>query len=129
MPAIAQIQLADGQTTPVTHNFDPKTTNGSLARWVDTSETIPQGFSTLSINYVEPANNAAAHRFLVEIRDPTVVSVNGVDTVVYVNSCKLEFNFSTSSSLQSRKDAFAYVKNLMANATFNTAVTTIQPYY
>lgn len=129
MPAIATMAINDGQGAPVSHNFDPVTTDGSLAKWADRSPSIPAGYRTISHEVLPPSGGRTAHKITIGHYMPTVVTVNGVDTVVRFSSAQVVLNIAPDSSLQERKDLLAYVANQLANANVKTSVQNLEPFY
>lgn len=129
MSAIANVVLNDALATPVAHTFGPVTTDGSLAKWADRSPGIPSGFRILSLEVVPPSGNRTTHKSTVGLYNPTVATVNGVDTVVRYSSFKLEFNIHPDATLQERKDLIKYAREALANAIINASVESLEPAY
>lgn len=129
MPAIANIAINDGKTTPVLHTFSPQTTDGALAELVNRSAVIQSGMEELHIEYVKPRSANAAHQYKVKLVRPVVAQVSGVDTVVRKSTTIITMNFSQASTAADRKDEVALIKNLFSNATFAAAVENLEPYY
>lgn len=129
MPAIATLAINDGQAAPVSHNFDPVTTDGSLAKWADRSPTIPAGFRTISDEVLPPANGRTVHKITMGFYIPVVATVAGVDTVVRYSSAQVVLNIAADSLLQERKDLLAYVANFLGNASVKTSVQNLEPFY
>jgi hypothetical protein len=128
-PAIAQLVIADGQAAPVNHNFDPVTTDGSTAKWADRSPTIPAGYRTLSYEVSPPSGSRTTHKLQWGFMNPTVATVNSVDTVVRYSSAQVTLNIHPESTLQERKDLLAYVANCLGIAGMKTSVQNLEPYY
>lgn len=129
MPAIAALTINDGLASPVAHTFSPVTTDGALAKWADRSPAIPSGFRILSHEILPPNGNRTVHKLTIGVMNPTVATVNSVDTVVRYSSAQVILNIHPDSSLQERKDLLAYVSNTLANATVKTSVENIEPFY
>jgi len=129
MPAIAALTVNDGLATPVAHTFSPQSTNGSVAKWADRSLSIPAGYRTISHELVEPNGNRTVNKVIWGFMCPTVVAVDGVDTVVRYNSAKVELNIHPQSSLQERKDLLAYVANTLGLTQMKTSVENLEPWY
>lgn len=129
MPAIATLAINDGQAAPVSHNFDPVTTDGSLAKWADRSPTIPAGFRTISHEVLGPQNGRTVHKITCGYYVPVVATVAGVDTVVRYSSAQVILNIAPDSLIQERKDLLAYVANFLANATVKTSIQNLEPFY
>lgn len=129
MPAIAAMSINDGQSTPVAHTFNPQSTTGAKATWLDRSPVIPAGFKQLNHELQEPNGSRTVYRITMGFSDPVVAEVDGADTVVRYNSAEVKFNIHPSSTLQDRKDILAYVANSLANANVVTSVENLEPFY
>lgn len=129
MPAITALTINDGALTPVAHTFNPVTTNGSSAEFAERSASVPNGYFKLTHEVRRPASAAAAHRVIMGFNMPTITSVSGVPTVVRNSSAKVEFNLSSLSSEQERKDLLAYITNVLSNAAVKTTVQNIEPFW
>lgn len=58
MPALSAISLVDGQSTPITHTFDPGWNNANAQQWEDRASAFPIGYNTLLFNMQRPRGNA-----------------------------------------------------------------------
>jgi hypothetical protein len=128
-PAIAALSINDGQASPVAHSFDPVTTDGSLAKWADRSPSIPSGYRLISFEVVPPSGNRTTWKVTAGFTNPTVATVDGVDTVVRYSSAQVVLNIHPDSLLQERKDLLAYVANFLDHATIKTSVNNLEPVY
>lgn len=129
MPAIATLAINDGQATPVSHNFDPVTTDGSLAKWADRSPTIPNGYRTIQLEVSPPAGTRITNKWQAGFNNPTVATIDGSDTVVRNSSGQVTLNIHPESTLQERKDLLAYMANFLANASVKTSEQNLEPFY
>ena len=129
MPAIATLTINDGNATPVAHTFAPQSTTGARAQWADRSPTIPAGFRTISHELAEPNGNRTVNKVTMGFVCPVVATVDGSDTVVRYNSGQLVLNIHPQSTLQERKDLYAYMANSMANGSIKTSVENLEPFY
>lgn len=131
MPALAPITIKDGASTPADHVFDPVNSEGSKAEFANRAATIPAGYERLSIDVRRPASDKGAYRVVVGFNRPTVGTIValGQDGVVRDSNNGLTLNFSQNSTLQERKDTLYLLKNLLANASFEAAVTKLEPFY
>lgn len=129
MPAIAALSINDGLAVPVAHSFAPVTTDGSVAKWADRSPTIPSGFRTISFEVAPPSGSRTTNKLQMGLMNPTVATVNSVDTVVRYSSAQITLNVHPDATLQERKDLLAYCANFLGNATVKTAVENIEPFY
>ena len=122
MASFADITLADGLATPVSHTFKTKTSSGRVATWEDRVNGIPVGYNKL---IVETKDNETVRRVKLSLAVPTLEAVSGANssgftppaTVAYTHRVNLEFMLPQRGVAQNRKDILAYVKNSLANAT------------
>ncbi len=128
-PAIAQLVIADGAASPANHNFDPVTTDGSLAKFADRSATIPAGYATISHEVLPPSGNRTTYKITEGFMVPVVATVNGVDTVVRYSSGQVILNVHPDSLLAERKNLRAYMSNFLAHATIKTSIENLEPIY
>lgn len=131
MPAIGNVVISDGQSTPVARTFSPITTDGNVSRWADRSGGVPAGYKILQASQKDPSNGARNARMQFEIVLPTVVTdpVTGKDYVARTTRFNCEFVLPESSVLQERKDILAFAKNLLADAVTTAVVTNSEHVY
>ncbi len=129
MPAIAALSINDGLASPVAHTFSPQSTTGAKAMWADRSPSIPAGYRTISHEVADPNGSRTVHKLTFGFMTPTVVTVDGSDTVVRYSSAQVVLNVNPDSTLQERKDLLAYVANFLGNATVKTSVENLEPFY
>lgn len=132
MAAIAPITLADGQTTPANHVFNPvNPQQGSTpARWKNSEGTTSVGDRTLSISVIERATKFDVN---VIIKDPVLSAIpenccepSNVPQIAYTDIGNLQFSIAKSSTLQNRKDILAYAKNVLASTAVQKAIENLE---
>lgn len=134
MPAMANIVINDGAATPVAHTFSPSGRDQNMVfTWHDRSGGIAIGYPRISVQSKFPANAGAGASSdaksrvirqsikvvlpILEVTAPTTgTGIQPAPTKSYDVSCNMEFILPERSTLQNRKDVFAFVKNLLANA-------------
>jgi hypothetical protein len=133
MPAIANIVLADGQTTPVNKTFAPAKTLADYALFEDRSAGIYIGYNKLTMSLKRPtgpskeASRNLKLSVLIETPKMETVSNNTVSgiapapTVSYRPTVELLVNLPERCTLQDRKDLQALVKNALANSFVTAA--------
>lgn len=134
MPAIAQIILADGAGTPVNHNFDPVKVTGNMATYTDRVSGIAVGFPVLTVSVTPPSKTSRVYKVRAKIVVPTLEVVNAstysgitpAPTKAYDCLCDINFVLPERSTLVDRKNVLAYVKNLMAHATFTSIENNVE---
>jgi hypothetical protein len=129
MPTLDTVVINDGQGTPVAHDFDPVILQGGKAKWADRAPAVPAGFLTISREIQEPSGQRAAYKISDGFYLPVVEEVDGSDTVVRYNSTKVEFNVNPNSTLQERKDQYAYLQNWLANADVKDSFLNLTPFF
>lgn len=129
MPALASIVINDGQGSPAAHTFAPVILQGGKARWADRAPATPAGFLTISREIVEPTAQRTTFRLTDGFYLPVLGSVDGSDVVVRYNSTKVELNAHPDSTLQERKDQYAYLQNWLANTDVKNSFLNLEPFY
>lgn len=136
---IANIVLADGQSTPANKTFAPfRAQNGSdqPAEFWEKSATTIAGYKRLTA-LIKRSNGSKSTRVTVMIMDPTLAvtapaSGSGIQpnpTVAYSCMAKMEFVLPDACTDQNRKDILAYAKNFLANAVATDLVVNTSPQY
>lgn len=138
MPALGNVVINDGATTPVAHTFSPVGIDGNAANFADRSGGIPVGYGKLTIALREPTNGGnGVYKASVKILIPTLeqtspstaTGIQPAPTVAYTTTAHLDILMPARSSLQNRKDILAYVKNVLANATLVSVVENLENVY
>lgn len=131
MPAIGNLTINDGQSTPVAHTFGVVTTTGNESRWADRSGGKPAGYILVNSRQKDPSNGARNYRMQFEIVLPTVATdpTTGKDYIARTGRCNVEFVLPESSVLQERKDLLAYAKNLLAQSLVTSVVQDLEHVY
>lgn len=119
MSAIANISIADGATTPVTHVFSPIQSN-PFAKWVDTDAAKPYLASQYSMiaRVVRQDSTKGLTRVKLGLVLPTMgtgVSLPASE-VDYSHQANVEFICPNRGVKQERKDTRTLVKNLLSDA-------------
>jgi len=129
MATLANIVLNDAQATPVAHTFAVGSRLGNKITFVDRSPGVLTGFKKIELSYREATQSNAGARMIMKIMDPTLAvtapaSGSGVQPnpqVAYTNLTEISTLLPSASSLQSRKDQWAYLKGLFNNAMLQDA--------
>lgn len=140
MPAIGNIVIADGATTPVSHTFSPVGINSDMVAFFDDrSAGIALGYNNLSISLRKPQSGAKtrnykAHLKLVlptlEVTSPSTASgIQPAPTKAYDAMASVEFILPERSSTQNRKDLLTLLKNALAHATVTAVVQDLENVY
>lgn len=138
MPALANITLADGQSTPVVHTFAPVNIDAAgVAKLVDRSSGISIGFPALTLSVRSPSKTSRNYRVTGKIVVPTLEAtapstasgIQPAPTKAYDCLATIEIVLPERSTLAERKNALAYVQSLVTNATFVAAVHNYETIY
>lgn len=119
MSAIANIAIADGAATPVTHTFVPLQTSPD-AVWMDSDSAKAFTAAQYSIrNSIKRGNSSkGVDRVKFAVTLPTMgtgVSLPASE-VDYTDTCIIEFILPKRGIKQGRKDLRTLVKNLLGDA-------------
>lgn len=138
MAAISSIVLNDGQGTPVAHTFSPASIKGDVAQWYDRVTGIAVGYPAMSMSLRNPlAKGARVYKATIRIARPTLevtspntgTGIQPAPTKAYDCMFIGDFLLPERSLKADRADLFAYVKNVMANATLKTLVEDLENVY
>lgn len=131
MPAMANIVVNDGATTPVAHTFVPNGFRGNTALFQERSAATPQGYWDLEISLVEPTPKGSVYRVQTTLKIPVLKTTldlagNSITSVDYVHTVKQEWLEPVKGTTQNRKDARAISYNLLNNADIRKVVEDLE---
>lgn len=138
MPAIGNITLNDGKTTPVAHTFSPVSVGSDgVAAYVDRIGGIPIGYPRISLWLGSPSKTNRNYKFVakvvlpvLEVTSPsTATGIQPAPTKAYDVPFTVTGSFPERSSLADRKDAVAYLKNILASAVVTAIVENLETIY
>lgn len=139
MPAIGNVVINDGATTPLAHTFGPAGIEGIVASYADRSSGIPVGYFTMDVSLRKPSPKSIEKMYkatfriktpILEVTSPsTATGIQPAPTVGYNPMCDVSFWLPERSSLQNRKDLRALVKNLLADAVVTALVENLESVY
>lgn len=118
MPSNAAIVINDGAATPVAHTFTPIPLGSNAMSWVDKTGPFPSAYPKITATFRPPTNGSKVYKETWKIEVPTGSIVDGVAIVNDTATFFIDALLPENGTLQSRKDAKAYVKNLFANSLF-----------
>lgn len=136
MSQITSIVINDGKATPVSHTFavqkagNQPTPDTTMSAWEDRVSGFVVGYNRISIVGRFPNKSARSTKTTIKITAPVLEvtsnnTFNGIapaPTVAYTPLATIEFVCPERSSIDSRKDLLAYVRNFLANAAVTAAV-------
>lgn len=139
MPAIGNVVINDGATTPVAHTFAPAGIEGATALYADRSGGIPVGYFTLDVSLRKPSPKSIEKQYLATFRiitpileqtSPSTASgIQPAPTVGYKPIATVQFWLPERSTLQNRKDLRKLVQNLMADSVVTSVVENLESVY
>lgn len=128
MPALANIVINDGASTPVAHTFAPVTTDGLIASLKE-RVGVPVGYPGLTASVRPPVKGGEVYKERFSLTLPTTVTIDGVTSVDYTNVGNIEMLISERSTEQDRKNLRVLMINLLSHATVTTVVEKLEPIY
>lgn len=127
VPSATQIVLLDAAATPVSHTFASVSTDGQKTKFANRAASIPLGFETLTLEMRPPTSATAPYRQIGKMILPTVAVVNGVDTVVDVQTVNFDVNYSSKSTGQTRKNVCKMISELFKDPDFVEMAEFVEP--
>lgn len=112
MAAFAQIAVNDGESTPVSHPFDPKVILGDVAHFENRASGIALAYERMSIGVQRPSKNSRLYKVRLRMALPimevvTASTYNGITpapTKAYEVGVDCVFFFPERSTKQQRKN-------------------------
>lgn len=119
MPAFVPVTINDGQAAPEAVTFSPAGRSGPAKEVAvfTVRDGVPVGDKRLTVSTKHGKRNKTAYRFHLPVV-VTSTDAQGVVSPVIVRTgyVRVEFDFADTSTEAERKDAQAFVRNLMASA-------------
>lgn len=137
MPAIGNIVINDGASTPVAHTFAPVTILGTMASYADRSSGISVGYPTITASLTAPSKTSRLYKARLKVVFPVLETISNstmsgiapAPTKAYDLTADMTFLMPERSTLQDRKDILALAKNLLANAVTTALVENNETIY
>lgn len=136
MGAISTITLADGETTPVNHDFVPVRVDGDIASYLEKSNSAAIGWWPMQISLRAPVrsrNGASVYRCGLKLTIPVVQTetINGVDvpSVTRTLRANVELVLPTASTTQERDNLVTLVQNALGHAAFRDVAESLNNVY
>jgi len=134
MSTQADLQLYDGQSTPVLKTFSARGADLNLAVWKDVSGGIGIGLPSVTLSYRETDGTNGAYRVEGRITIPVLETLSGgadgyaaSPKVAYKMFGKIELIAPNRATLQNRKDLKAFIANLMDHAVMSGTFQDFNP--
>jgi len=131
MPAIGNVVIKDGASTPVDHTFGVVTTDGKVATFADRAGGIPAEFPLLKISSTVPAGTQRYFRVELSISMPksAVDPQTGKSYIARQTQVRTIYTLPETGVLQERKDIHAFEKNLLNLALVTSLVQDLEAIY
>lgn len=145
MPTLAAISVDDAQATPVAHTFAPLSIdNAGVASFVDRTSGIPIGYATFDVSLrspiaIKPGQTSAGRSYKVTARvfvptlEQTSASTSsGIQPApikAYDHVANIQFILPERGTTLERKTLVAYVRNFLSNASVETAIADLEPFF
>jgi len=126
MAAASTLVIYDGQSTPVAHNFVPARKDGSIVVWEErTTANTPAGFFTFAFSQTAPKDSKTVIKSKATLEVPVEVLDTDTGQYSYLTSARfvLTVMLPKDATQAVRDDLGAYVKNFLANAVIQSALT------
>ncbi|UUW21283.1 MAG: hypothetical protein [Sanya fiers-like virus 15] len=132
MSAIANVILADGQSTPANHTFVPvNPQQGTVpAKWNEKTASTLQGYLPLTLRVTKMSQDT---RVTARLEVPILASIpsnccdpTNVPKVAYTVLGEVTFRLPDVATLQDRKNILAYIKNFLATSVAVNAVENLE---
>lgn len=135
MAQIANLVLADGQTTPANHTFVPSTpqdSSGAPAMWLEKTSGNPLTYFRVTSSVRFNASGVSKVKVVIAVPTPAVIGSgccidSATPQVSYTTFANIEFSLPAGSTRQNRLDILAYAKNFLASAVATAAVADFEP--
>lgn len=135
MPQISTLTLADGQSTPVNHDFVVDTIDGRVARWLEKTASSSNGWYPLSASLRPPtAGQKEKHSvFRLTLALPVVQTetVDGISRPVVVRTARanVELKLPETGDSDERADLVAFVVSALSHADIAAMITDLEAQY
>lgn len=127
MPALANIVLADGQTTPANHTFTVASLQENRAVYYDRSKSTQAEQPYMTLQFVQGRKASDVSRVRGTIVVPLYDAIAG--KVINTVPGNFEVIIPGSSTQAQRDDIAAYMKNLLAHATTQAMIKSPEGVY
>lgn len=135
MASIANLVLADGQTTPANHTFNPSNPQdgaGNPSLWLEKTSGNALTYLRVTMQVKFVSNGVSKVKVVIATPKPAVFGSgccvdSNTPQVAYTCFANLEFSLPSGSSRQDRLDILAYAKNFLSNAVATSAVADFEP--
>lgn len=118
MATRANIVIADGAATPLSHTFVPlgKPNGNEYDFYVERVSGKPEFQSEIRVKTQQPSRQGQPYKVFITMIQPKTVTVNSVETLDRQSRIDLTVTVSGRSVTQDRKDLRVLLTNLLSNA-------------
>jgi len=129
MPSASTITLADGQATPVNHDFEPLSVTPERTVLVNRESDTSAGQMQLIVGLDPAKNGRKTNRINIRFNYPVEQTVDGVVRVAYVARFSGDVVLPEEMTQAQRDDVAAFIKNALADTVVNGIVSDLDPLY
>lgn len=129
MPQASTIILADGQATPVNHNFVPLSVSPKQAIFTDRSSVTSAGNNQLVLEFDPARAGRRTNHVRVRMSYPVEHVVDGVTKVAYTARFDGKVILPEELTSAQRDDVLAFIQNALAHTDVAGYVTSLEPVY
>lgn len=131
MPSATTITLADGQATPVNHDFVPVSVNPGQAVFVNRDSTTSAGQMELILQFDRAKSGRKTDRVKFRFNMPVEAtdSTTGLTYVAHTARFSCDIILPDEMTTAERADMAAYVANACAHAVLNGYISDLDPVY
>lgn len=129
MPSASTITLADGQATPVTHDFVPMSVTPGRTVLVNRESDTSAGQMQLIVGFDPAKVSRKTNRVSIRFNLPVEQTVDGVVKVAYVARFSADVVLPEEMTQAQRDDLAAYIKNALADSVVNGIISDLDPIY
>ncbi len=129
MPSAQTITLADGQATPVNHQFRPVSVERGQTLLVNEESASSAGQMNLILSYDRRKPSRPTDRIRVQLNIPIEQTVDGVVKVAHTARFDGSFVLPEELTAAQRDDLAAFARNALSDAIIAGYVENLDPMY
>lgn len=123
------LSINNGAATPVAKSFAPESVTPGLTSFTERSSGVSAGYYRLTIGFSPASSKRATNRIDISVDQPTMQTINGVQSIAYVGRFKGYFVVPDTMSAGERADLAAFVANALDNTQIRAVIKDLDPLY
>lgn len=127
MPQASTIVLADGQATPVNHNFVPISVAPRQAIFVDRSSLTSAGNNQLILEFDPARAGRTTNHVRIRLNCPIEQTTDGITSVAYVSRFDGKAILPDQMTTAQRDNILAFIANAFSNAVVQGYISDLEP--